>query len=91
MTSILLGLLGAALGAAFFIAGFLFGRKTAAIHTAPAEMTYIPTEEEKAEIEKQRERLRAEQDAFHKQMSYSADVAYGRTVMPGSDMMHGKG
>lgn len=81
MTSILLGLLGAALGAAFFIAGFLFGRKTAAIHTAPAE--YVPSEAEQAEIEKQRERLRAEQDAFHKQMSYSADVAYGRTVMPG--------
>lgn len=80
---LLLGLLGAALGAAFFIAGFLFGRKTAPIQPAPPTFEYVPSEEEQAEIEKQRERLRAEQDAFHKQMSYSADVAYGRTVMPG--------
>lgn len=85
MISILLGLLGAALGAAFFIAGFLFGRKTAPIPAAPAQTEYVPSEAERAEIEKQRERLRAEQDAFHKQMSYSADVAYGRTVMPGEE------
>lgn len=82
MTSILLGLLGAALGAVFFIAGFLFGRKTAAIHTAPAAPQYEPTEADLAEIEKQRDRLRQDQEAFHDLMGYSADVAYGVKAMP---------
>ena len=80
MTSILLGLLGAALGAAFFIAGFLFGRKTAPIHNAPVK-SFEPSEADLAEVEKQRERLRQDQEAFHELMGYSADVAYGTRSM----------
>lgn len=84
MTSILLGLLGAALGAGFFIAGFMFGRRSA----VPAERTvreYVPSEDETAEIEKERERLKEDQAAFHQMMGYSADVAYGRKKMPGKE------
>ena len=81
MTSILLGLLGAALGAAFFVSGFLFGRKTAPIHNAPVPQ-YEPTEADLAEIEKQRDKLRQDQEAFHDLMGYSADVAYGVRAMP---------
>ena len=81
MISILLGLLGAALGAAFFIAGFLFGRKTAPIHSVPAQ-SFEPSEADLAEIEKQRDRLRQDQEAFHDLMGYSADVAYGTRAMP---------
>lgn len=84
MTSILLGLLGAALGAAFFIAGFLFGRKTAPVKNAEPQAVekYVPSEADLAEVEKQRERLRQDQQAFHELMGYSADVAYGVKAMP---------
>lgn len=82
MTSILLGLLGAALGAAFFIVGFLFGRRTAPTIIAPQAKEYEPSEADLAEIEKQRDRLRQDQEAFHDLMGYSADVAYGTRAMP---------
>ena len=36
-----------------------------------------PTVEELERIKKEREELRAEQDAFQKILGYSADVAYG--------------
>lgn len=84
MTSILLGLLGAALGAVFFIAGFWFGRKSTADVKTPAVPSYTPSEADMAEIEKERERLRQEQAAFHDLLGYNADVAYGRQRMPGA-------
>lgn len=37
----------------------------------------MPTEEEMERIKKEREELKAEQDAFQKILGYSADVAYG--------------
>ena len=83
MTSILLGLLGAALGAGFFMAGFMFGRKSAAL--APTAEERQPTETEQAELERERERLKAEQAAFHEMMGYSADIAYGRKKTPGKE------
>ena len=84
MTSILLGLLGAALGAVFFMAGFWFGRKSTADAKTPAVPSYTPSEADMAEIEKERERLRQEQTAFHDLLGYNADVAYGRQRMPGA-------
>ncbi|MBQ2640862.1 MAG: hypothetical protein IJG15_02565 [Lachnospiraceae bacterium] len=87
MIEVFLGLLGAAMGLAFFIAGFLFGKHFWMFQEdreAPAERKeYEPTPEDLAEIEKQRERLRQDQAAFHDLMGYSADVAYGRKQMPG--------
>ena len=86
MTSILLGLLGAALGAGFFIAGFMFGRKSIVTSKVPLQMSLNePSEAEQAEIEKERERLKEDQAAFHQMMGYSADVAYGRKKMPGKE------
>lgn len=88
MNEVLLGLLGAALGLAFFACGFYFGRKSAGVPKA-AEITGAiklePTEEEKAEIEEARDRLRSEQNAFHDLLGYNADVAYGRVKMPGKE------
>ena len=85
MNEVLLGLLGAALGLAFFACGFYFGRKSAALPKA-AEFTGAimpePTEAEKAAIEKERERLRSEQNAFHDLLGYNADIAYGLARMP---------
>ena len=84
---ILLGLLGAALGLAFFASGFYFGKKSA----APKAVEFTgaikaqPTEEEEAAIEKERERLRSEQNAFHDLLGYNADVAYGRAKMSGKE------
>ena len=46
---------------------------------------YQPSEEEIAEQDKVRERLRQEQEAFHDLVGYSADVAYGITKMPGKE------
>ena len=92
MNEVLLGLLGAALGLAFFACGFCFGshvgRKSADVPKA-AEITSAvvpePTEEEKAAIEEARDRLRSEQNAFHDLLGYNADVAYGRVKMPGKE------
>lgn len=88
MNEVLLGLLGAALGLAFFACGFYFGRKSTGAPKA-AEITGAimsePTEEEKAAIEEARDRLRSEQNAFHDLLGYNADVAYGRVKMPGKE------
>ena len=35
--------------------------------------------------EKERERLKEDQAAFHQMMGYSADVAYGRKKTPGKE------
>lgn len=78
MIDLLLGLLGAALGAVFFIAGFTVGRKS----VAPPRP--VENREERDE-ETERERLREEQRAFHDLLGYNADVAYGRKVMPGKE------
>lgn len=85
MISILLGLLGAALGAAFFIAGFFFGRKTMPVRSAVSVKEYEPSEADLAEIEKERERLRQDQKAFHDLVGYSADVAYGGRPLSGKE------
>ena len=87
MISILLGLLGAALGAAFFMAGFWFGAKgTAKVQSQSATLALSEqSEAERAEIEKMRDRLRQEQEAFHNLLGYNADVAYGVQKMPGAD------
>ena len=85
MTSVLLGLLGAALGAVFFMVGFWFGRKSIVTSKVPLQMSLNePSEAEQAEIEKMRDRLRQEQEAFHDLLGYNADVAYGRQKMPGA-------
>lgn len=89
MNEVLLGLLGAALGLAFFACGFYFGRK--AVQVVPREEEFTgaimpePTAEEKAKIEEERDRLRSEQNAFHDLLGYNADVAYGRVKMPGKE------
>lgn len=80
MIDLLLGLLGAALGAVFFIAGFTVGRKSVAAAT-PAP----PENREGLDEETERERLREEQRAFHDLLGYNADVAYGRKPMPGKE------
>ena len=89
MNEVLLGLLGAALGLAFFACGFYFGRKTVQVVPRAEEFTGAimpePTEEEKAAIEEERDRLRSEQNAFHDLLGYNADVAYGRVKMPGKE------
>jgi len=88
MNEVLLGLLGAALGLAFFACGFYFGRKSATVPKA-AEFTSAnlsePTAEEKAAIEKERDRLRSEQNAFHNLLGYNASVAYGVSKMTGEE------
>lgn len=88
MNEVLLGLLGAALGLAFFACGFYFGRKSAGAPKA-AEITGAiklePTAEEKAQIEEERERLRSEQNAFHNLLGYNASVAYGVSKMSGEE------
>ena len=92
MNEVLLGLLGAALGLAFFACGFYFGshvgRKSADSPKA-AEITGAiklePTAEEKAQIEEERERLRSEQNAFHNLLGYNASVAYGVSKMSGEE------
>lgn len=89
MNEVLLGLLGAALGLAFFACGFYFGRKAIQVVPRAEEFTGAnlsePTEEEKAAIEEERDRLRSEQNAFHDLLGYNADVAYGRVKMPGKE------
>lgn len=89
MNEVLLGLLGAALGLAFFACGFYFGRKARTVPARAEEYTGAnlsePTEEEKAAIEAERDRLRSEQNAFHDLLGYNADVAYGRVKMPGKE------
>lgn len=87
MNEVLLGLLGAALGLAFFACGFYFGRKSAIpkAEEFTGAIKSEPTEEEKAEIEKERARLKSEQNAFHNLLGYSADVAYGVSRMPGEE------
>lgn len=82
MTSILLGLLGAALGVGFFVAGFALGRRSAA---APAPVEKTPSEIEQEELEREREKLKADQAAFHEMMGYSADIAYGLKKRPGRE------
>ena len=89
MNEVLLGLLGAALGLAFFACGFYFGRKVQSVPARAEEFTGAimpePTAEEKAKIEEERDRLRSEQNAFHDLLGYNADVAYGRVKMPGKE------
>ena len=85
MIEMLCGLLGAALGLAFFAAGFWFGRKSMGNGKVTGATEYQPSEEELAEQERQRERLRQEQEAFHDLVGYSADVAYGIRAMPGKE------
>ena len=86
MTSVLLGLLGAALGAVFFMVGFWFGAKSSKVQIQSAALALNePSEAEQAEIEKMRDRLRQEQEAFHDLLGYNADVAYGRVKMPGKE------
>lgn len=85
MIEMLYGLLGAAMGLAFFAVGFWFGRKSAGGGKTTGADEYQPTEEEKAAIEAERDRLRSEQNAFHDLLGYNADVAYGRVRMPGKE------
>lgn len=87
MNEVLLGLLGAALGLAFFACGFYFGRKSIVPKTEEftgANMSE-PTAEEKAASEKERDRLRSEQNAFHNLLGYNANVAYGVSRMSGEE------
>ena len=84
MNEVLLGLLGAALGLTFFACGFWMGRRSIGVPKAnefTGAIQVQPTEEEKAQIEKERARLRSEQNAFHDLLGYNADVAYGVVSM----------
>jgi len=80
MIEVLLGLLGAAIGAAFFIAGFQLGKKNAVV---VERRDFTADERDAAAVEEERERLREEQRAFHDLLGYNADVAYGRKKMDG--------
>lgn len=85
MINVLFGMLGAVLGVVLFMCGFYAGAKVAEPPRVEAPQKLAPSAEETAQLEKERERLRAEQRAFHDLIGYSADVAYGRTAMPGEE------
>lgn len=69
MVSILYGLLGFFLAAAFMGGGFVLGWKLREKNIKP------PTPEELGDQERQR--LIAEQNAFRELLNYNVDVAYG--------------
>lgn len=83
---IFLGLLGVVIGAGIFIAGFVLGRKSVIPPTPPAAPAHTYTAAEEAEMLKERERLREEQDAFHQLLSYNRNLAYGIEPERGSGM-----
>ena len=70
----LFGLLGFLLGAGIFYAGYRFGQRD--IPTPPAAPAHTYTAAEEADLQKQREQLREEQDAFKQLMSYNMNLAY---------------
>lgn len=80
MIHFLLGMLGFAFAWILFYCGYHAGLKAAEPVVKEQEP---PSEEEAAAIEAERDRLRAEQAAFHDLLGYNADVAYGRTTMSG--------
>ncbi|MCR5663561.1 MAG: hypothetical protein K6G17_01630 [Oscillospiraceae bacterium] len=81
--SVLLGMLGALIGAGLFISGVLVGRGL--FPAAPTPEAAIEPAEEQAEREAERERLRQDQAAFHELLGYNAAVAYGLGAAPGKD------
>ena len=75
MLDLLFGLIGACIGAGLFILGYMF----CSHHqppTPPAAPAHTYTEAEEAELQKQREQLREEQDAFKQLMNYNSNLAY---------------
>ena len=87
MINVLFGMLGFLLGWVLFYAGYRAGRDLREpAEAVPQRVEKVePTVDEAAQLEKERERLRAEQRAFHDLIGYSADVAYGRVSMPGEE------
>ena len=81
MIEIILGLLGALLGAGLFALGYVFGRKTCVLGRGePAKPQVVFPELSEEEIrrrEEARERLEEEQKAFSTLMSYNVNDAYG--------------
>ena len=77
-----LGLLGAFIGAAIFVCGYVLGKNTKEDEEIG---TYEATEEEMREIREERERLIEDQKAFRELMNYNADMAYGITANPLKD------
>lgn len=71
------GLIGFILGSAIFYAGYRMGQKMN-LPPPPAAPAHITTEAEEAELEKMRDRLREEQEAFHTLLNYNKDIAYGQ-------------
>ena len=81
MIEIVLGLLGALLGAGLFTFGYVFGRKTCAPGRGePATPQVVfpeMSEEEKLRRLEAQQQLEEEQKAFSTLMSYNVNDAYG--------------
>lgn len=79
MINIICGLLGFILAGGLFSLGFYAGVKYEAGRKPVApELDEVA----KSRIEKERERLQREQEAFWQLTGYSADIAYGITQFP---------
>lgn len=74
MTEMVLGLVSALIGAVLFAGGGLIGWIVRDKQAEKPDLTDGKTPEE---IQKERSRLIAEQEAFQTQMNYNADMAYG--------------
>ena len=84
MVEMVLGLLGALLGAGLFALGYVFGRKTCVSERGePAKPQVVfpdITEEERLRREEARQQLEEEQKAFSTLMSYNVNDAYGYNI-----------
>ena len=75
-----IGMLGALVGIGLFMFGFLFGKT--GYQTKPTVVPDTSTDEEKAAIREEREKLIQDQKAFRELMSYNSDMAYGLADRP---------
>jgi len=76
----LYGFVGSLFGIVIFLIGFSVGRRTASPVKKVPEPTVSDTEKDR--MQKERDRLMAEQRAFRNLVGYSADVAYGLADFP---------
>ena len=71
MTEILLGMVGAVIGVGLFVGGWMFGKRQYVSGKKDAL-----TEVELAAAEEEAKRIKEDNDAFQKLMTYGADIAY---------------